>query len=311
MIQFKKSDIEDKQTTELLKYLHESRFHHINYISLVIEVLFERGISRSDFFKSIKTDDLVNIICFDSKKHQIQYLQLVKEELTDRDYDVSSIPNIENEEHYQNSINGDDSKSFSFPKYGKWTGVGLGLAVIICIKLFVRFGAEKADENNNQKAIESINQREELQNSYQFKPKPVDGNFDATINFYKNLSAEESINYGFADTKAFNKFKSLPINEQVETLIPILENLNEQKANELAIIIMSDTNSFIGRLVMEKIQSYKEMADKYPNVSPEEFSDMLSKDLKSAFIGSKCPKISDKIISQSELIIKKYALKRN
>lgn len=291
MTQFKKEDIKLKSTDELLKYFHESRFHHQDYIPLVIEVLTARGLTRTILFEKKSTQDLVDIISLNSDKHNDQYLRLILLEL----------------EHRKNDVNRKDNYFKS--KKGILTA-GIVIIIIVVFKL-VLDGKNNKDENNNQKAIEPINQREELQNSYQFKLKPIDGNFDAVINFYKNLSAEESIHNGFTDTKAFNKFKSLPINEQVETLIPILENLNEQKANELAIIIMSDTNSFIGRLVMEKIQSYKEMADKYPNVSPEEFSDMLSKDLKSAFIGSKCPKISDKIISQSELIIKKYALKRN
>jgi len=150
MIQFKKEDIESKSTDELLKDFHESRFHHQNYISLVIEVLYERGLTRTILFEKKATQDLVNAICFDSDKHKNNYLQLVKEELEDRNYDVSSIPDMGNKESYNAIINGESSKSFSFPKYGKWAGVGISIAVIVFIKMGIRYGAEKADEKSRE-----------------------------------------------------------------------------------------------------------------------------------------------------------------
>ncbi len=87
MIQFNKSDISQKTSEELHKDLFESNFHHENYIEIVIEILHERGITTSDIFKDVITDDLVVTYCFDRKKYKIPYILLVKEELLNRNYD--------------------------------------------------------------------------------------------------------------------------------------------------------------------------------------------------------------------------------
>jgi hypothetical protein len=110
MIQFKKEDIESKSTDELLKYFHESRFHHQDYISILIEVLYERGLTRTILFEKKSTQGLVNAICFDSDKHKNNYLQLAKEELVARDYDVSSIPDIHNPDTFSSVINGKEKE---------------------------------------------------------------------------------------------------------------------------------------------------------------------------------------------------------
>jgi hypothetical protein len=148
MVKIKKEDIEIKTNSDLIRDFHESRFHHQDYISLAIEVLFERGLTRTILFEKKATQDLVNAICFDSDKHKNQYLQLVKEELEDRNYDVSSIPDIENKENYNARINGENSKSFSFPKFGKWTRVGISIAIIVFIKMGIRYSAEKSREQD-------------------------------------------------------------------------------------------------------------------------------------------------------------------
>ena len=50
--------------------------------------------TTSDIFKDISTDDLVVSYCFDREKYKIPYIQLVKEELLNRNYDLSTIPDL-------------------------------------------------------------------------------------------------------------------------------------------------------------------------------------------------------------------------
>ena len=94
MIRFDENKVNLKSNEELLHELFESQFHNESYIELVIKILLNRGITTSDIFKDISTDDLVVSYCFDREKYKIPYIQLVKEELLNRNYDLSTIPDL-------------------------------------------------------------------------------------------------------------------------------------------------------------------------------------------------------------------------
>ena len=113
MIEFDKNEISKKTNSELLKDLFESNFHNESYISLVIEILQEKGINTSEIFKNMQTDDLVVSYCFDRDKYKLPYILLVKEELLNRNYDISTIPDIKDSKTFSSSINGEVKKKKS------------------------------------------------------------------------------------------------------------------------------------------------------------------------------------------------------
>jgi hypothetical protein len=105
MIKIKREEVEIKSNSELLNDFHESRFHHKDYISTVISILLERGFTKSTLFDNKTTDELVVLICFDIDKHKEEYIQLVKEELENRNYNLNSIPDIKKQETFSAHIN--------------------------------------------------------------------------------------------------------------------------------------------------------------------------------------------------------------
>ena len=64
--QSEKEDVKLKSTDELIKDFHESRSHNESYNSLVIDILFERRLKRTNLFEKIATEDLVDIILLNS-----------------------------------------------------------------------------------------------------------------------------------------------------------------------------------------------------------------------------------------------------
>jgi hypothetical protein len=105
MIVIKREDVEIKSNSELLNDFHESRFHHKDYISLSIVILLERGFTTTTLFDNKTTDEMVNIICFEIDKHKEEYINLVKEELINRNYNINSIPDIKKQETFSSHIN--------------------------------------------------------------------------------------------------------------------------------------------------------------------------------------------------------------
>lgn len=105
MIVIKREDVEIKSNSELLNDFHESRFHHKDYISTAIIILLDRGFTKSTLFDNKTTDELVNIICFEIDKHKEEYINLVKEELLNRNYNINSIPDIKKQETFSSHIN--------------------------------------------------------------------------------------------------------------------------------------------------------------------------------------------------------------
>jgi hypothetical protein len=71
----------------------------------VISILLERGFTKSTLFDNKTTDELVVLICFDIDKHKEEYIQLVKEELENRNYNLNSIPDIKKQETFSAHIN--------------------------------------------------------------------------------------------------------------------------------------------------------------------------------------------------------------
>jgi hypothetical protein len=170
MIQFKKEDIESKSTDELLKHFHESRFHHQDYISLAIEVLFERGLTRTILFEKKATQDLVNAICFDSDKHKNNYLQLVKEELEDRNYDVSSIPDIKNPETFSSVINARDKeiKSNLNSNYSSSNSNKTTFETETTAKIKNEYNSTERDTNFTQESKSEFSQNEKVGNKNKY-----------------------------------------------------------------------------------------------------------------------------------------------
>lgn len=105
MIVIKREDVEIKSNSELLNDFHESRFHHKDYISTAISILLDRGFTKSTLFDNKTTDEMVNIICFEIDKHKEEYINLVKEELINRNYNINSIPDIKKQETFSSHIN--------------------------------------------------------------------------------------------------------------------------------------------------------------------------------------------------------------
>lgn len=165
MTQFKKEDVQSKSKDELLKDFHESRFHHQDYISLVIDVLFERGLTRTILFEKKATQDLVDIISLNSDKHNDQYLRLTLLELEQRKYDVNSIPDIKKPDHYS-SLNRKDNY---FKSNKGISTAGIGLIIVVVIKLALMYNRNNKDENTYQTSPEPFNQSEQLQNFDQFR----------------------------------------------------------------------------------------------------------------------------------------------
>jgi len=169
MIKYDKTEISRKSNQELLKDLFESNFHNEAYIAIIIEILFERGITTSTIFEGYKTDDLVVIYCFDRKKYKIPFISLVKDELLNRNYDLASIPDIESNTHFErpskkvditetpeaprfnNSDTQDNYEEDSTKQnFGKYKGIAFALLVIVSIKMFIKFGGDKAEKRQNQ-----------------------------------------------------------------------------------------------------------------------------------------------------------------
>ncbi len=181
MIKYDKTEISRKSNQELLKDLFESNFHNETYIAIIIEILFERGITTSTIFEGYKTDDLVVIYCFDRKKHKIPFIALVKDELLYRNYDLSSIPDIESNTHFERPSkkvditetpeaprfnNSDTQDNYeedsSKQNFGKYIGAAIALVVIVSLKMFIKFGADNPDKRQND--IELSNQKNEENN---------------------------------------------------------------------------------------------------------------------------------------------------
>ena len=154
MIEFDKNEISKKTNSELLKDLFESNFHNENYISLVIEILQEKGINTSEIFKNMQTDDLVVSYCFDREKYKLPYILLVKEELLNRNYDISTIPDIKDSKTFSSSINGPEYyQNKSKGNNNKYIGVSIAAVIILVIKLGLMYVRKESNEKQNQAYI--------------------------------------------------------------------------------------------------------------------------------------------------------------
>jgi hypothetical protein len=229
MTQFKKEDIKSKSTDELLKDFHESRFHHQDYISLVIEVLIARGLTRTILFEKKATQDLVDIISLNSDKHNDQYLRLILLELEHRQNDVNSIHDIKKLHNYS-SINRKDNY---FKSNKGILAVGIVVIFIVVIKLSLMSNRNNTNENNNQKANESINQREELQDFDQFRNKVILELFqtDGVLN-QRLISIKSYLEKTIAEDKKITdqSFAELIQSERIE-IIEILSKLDFESLN--------------------------------------------------------------------------------
>lgn len=162
MVEHTNTKISEKPNNELLKELAESKFYQKEYIDKVIAVLKERNINESQIFENYKTDDLVVILCFDFEKHQIQYLELIKKELKNRNYNLESIPNIKDPKTFSPNINSDTpSHSSSVIKrnsnksvYGITSMFIVGLVIVIL--KFGLFSIKEKVTNENQVKVDSL-----------------------------------------------------------------------------------------------------------------------------------------------------------
>jgi hypothetical protein len=164
MAEHTNTKISEKPNNELLKELSESKFHQKEYIDYVIAVLKERNINESQIFENYKTDDLVVILCFDFEKHQIQYLELIKKELKNRNYNLESIPNIKDPKTFSPNINS-DTPSYSSSAINRNSNKSVygitSIFIVVLVIVIVKFGLFSVQEkekgtNENQVKVDSL-----------------------------------------------------------------------------------------------------------------------------------------------------------
>jgi hypothetical protein len=201
MIEFDKNEISKKTNSELLKDLFESNFHNENYITLVIEILQEKGINTSEIFKNMQTDDLVVSYCFDRDKYKLPYILLVKEELLNRNYDISTIPDIKDSKTFSSSINGEvkKKKSNSNENY-------------VSDSFQTTFESEN-DTNSNSSKIS--NNYDESSSEFSNKESHRNKYIGVSIAFLIVIVIKFGIKYGANESK----IKEEKQNQEIETLV--------------------------------------------------------------------------------------------
>jgi hypothetical protein len=201
MVEFDKNEIAKKTNSELLKDLFESNFHNENYITLVIEILQEKGINTSEIFKNMQTDDLVVSYCFDREKYKLPYILLVKEELLNRNYDISTIPDIKDSKTFSSSINGEvkKKKSNSNENY-------------VSDSFQTTFESEN-DTNSNSSKIS--NNYDESSSEFSNKESHRNKYIGVSIAFLIVIVIKFGIKYGANESK----IKDEKQNQEIETLV--------------------------------------------------------------------------------------------
>jgi hypothetical protein len=205
MIEFDKDEISKKTNSELLKDLFESNFHNENYITLVIEILQEKGINTSEIFKNMQTDDLVVSYCFDREKYKLPYILLVKEELLNRNYDISTIPDIKDSKTFSSSINGEVKKKKSNNNENSISDT------------FQRTFESENDTNSNSSKIS--NNYDESSTEFSNKESHRNKYIGISIAFLIVIVIKFGIKYGANELKINSKIKEEKQNQEIETVV--------------------------------------------------------------------------------------------
>ena len=268
MIRFDENKVNLKSNEELLHELFESQFHNESYIELVIKILLNRGITTSDIFKDISTDDLVVSYCFDREKYKIPYIQLVKEELLNRNYDLSTIPDLTPK---QEDIPVSNGRSI------RYIVISSIIFIIILIKL-LSSGNDSLDtgksnneklEGNQMESLPSNEKIKELQKTMSDHEKTIKETAEIDKIAYENF-LKGTFNLDCSEIMRF-KLKSKPLDEKKD----IINGWFSSKENAYFLSVNKSIQEFHNHLSDESIdfettkKNYIESLDKNFTIHPD------------------------------------------
>lgn len=116
------------------------------------------------------------------------------------------------------------------------------------------------------------------------------GILDDIIGLLAKKTPDDLLSLGFKNAEEVltfvREFPTSSIIRQSEIVGNLIVRLGDSGLTNLTKQLLDDTNSYIGKIVSDRVSVYEEMAKKYPNVSPDEFVKSMKEDMLKTFQGA-------------------------